>query len=48
MSSSDRWLTYADAAALLGMTIDSLRHRAGRENWGKRLNNEGKPSLGTS
>ncbi len=42
MSSSDRWLTYADAASLLGMTIDSLRHRARRENWGKRLNNEGK------
>ncbi len=40
--SSDRWLTYADAASLLGMTIDSLRHRARRENWGKRLNNEGK------
>lgn len=40
--SSDRWLTYADAAALLGMTVDSLRHKARRECWGKRLGNEGK------
>ena len=40
--SSDRWLTYADAAALLGMTVDSLRHKARRDCWGKRLGNEGK------
>ena len=40
--SSDRWLTYSDAAALLGMTVDSLRHKARRECWGKRLGNEGK------
>lgn len=40
--SADRWMTYADAAALLGVQIDSLRHRARREHWGKRLGNEGK------
>jgi len=40
--SADRWLTYADAAALLGMTVDSLRHRARRDHWGKRISNEGK------
>ena len=45
MSSSDRWLTYTDAAALLGMTMDSLRHRARRENWAKRLNSEGKATV---
>ncbi len=40
--SADRWLTYVDAAALLGMTVDSVRHRARREHWGKRISNEGK------
>ena len=40
--SADRWLTYVDASALLGMTVDSLRHRARREHWGKRISNEGK------
>jgi len=40
--SADRWLTYADAATLLGMTVDSLRHRARRDHWGKRISNEGK------
>ncbi len=40
--STDRWLTYADAAALLGVQVDSLRHRARREHWGKRMGNEGK------
>lgn len=39
---SDRWLTYPDAAALLGMTPESVRQRARREHWGKKLNNEGK------
>ena len=40
--SADRWMTYADAAALLGVQVDSLRHRARREHWGKRMGNEGK------
>ncbi len=40
--SADRWLTYADAASLLGVQVDSLRHRARREHWGKRMGNEGK------
>jgi hypothetical protein len=38
----DRWLSYADAAALLGMTPESVRQRARREHWRKQLGNEGK------
>lgn len=38
----DRWLTYADAAAALGMTTESLRQRARREHWRKQLGNDGK------
>lgn len=40
--STDRWLSYADAAALLGMTPESVRQRARREHWRKQLGNEGK------
>ena len=40
--SSDRFLTYTDAAALLGMTPDSVRQRARREMWKKQISNEGK------
>lgn len=40
--SADRWLTYADAATVLGIGVDSLRHKARREHWGKRMGNEGK------
>jgi DNA repair exonuclease SbcCD ATPase subunit len=38
----DRWLTYADAAAALGMTAESIRQRARREHWRKQLGNDGK------
>lgn len=36
------WLTYADAAQKLGISIDSVRRRARKEHWGKRKNNLGK------
>jgi hypothetical protein len=38
----DRWLSYADAAAALGMTPESVRQRARREHWRKQLGNDGK------
>jgi hypothetical protein len=40
--SADRWLNYSNAAALLGMTPESLRQRARREHWRKQMSNEGK------
>ncbi|MDX7953372.1 hypothetical protein P7D22_19595 [Lichenihabitans sp. Uapishka_5] len=40
--SADRWLNYQDAATALGMTPESVRQRARREHWGKKLGNEGK------
>lgn len=39
---SDRWMTYADAAAALRMTPESIRARARREQWRKQLGNDGK------
>lgn len=42
MTDGDRWMTYADAAAALGMTTESLRQRARREHWPKQLGNTGK------
>lgn len=39
---SDRWMTYADAAAALRMTPESIRARARREHWRKQLGNDGK------
>lgn len=38
----DRWFSYADAAAALGMTPESVRQRARREHWRKQLGNDGK------
>ena len=38
----DRWLSYADAAAALGMTPESVRQRARREHWRKQLGNGGR------
>jgi hypothetical protein len=37
-----KWLSYADAAAALGMTPESVRQRARREHWRKQLGNDGK------
>jgi DNA repair exonuclease SbcCD ATPase subunit len=39
---TDKWLSYADAAAALGMTPESVRQRARREHWRKQLGNDGK------
>jgi DNA repair exonuclease SbcCD ATPase subunit len=39
---SERWMTYADAAAALRMTPESIRARARREHWRKQLGNDGK------
>lgn len=38
----DRWMTYQEAAAALGMTPESIRARARREHWRKQLGNDGK------
>jgi hypothetical protein len=38
----DQWLSYADAAKVLGMTPESVRPRARREHWRKQLGNDGK------
>lgn len=38
----DSWMTYAAAAASLGMTTESVRQRARREHWRKQLGNDGK------
>lgn len=45
MIEADRWFTYAEAAAALGMTTESVRQRARREHWRKQLNNEGKATI---
>jgi hypothetical protein len=37
-----RWLTYREAAGILGMSPESLRARARREHWRKTLGNDGK------
>jgi hypothetical protein len=37
-----RWLTYREAARILGMSPESLRARARREHWRKTLGNDGK------
>ncbi len=37
-----KWLSYADAAAALGMTPESVRQRARREHWRKQLGNDGR------
>jgi hypothetical protein len=42
MMTTERWMTYADAAAALGMTAESLRQRARREHWRKTLGNDGR------
>lgn len=36
------WLTYAEAAAEVGLTVEGLRQRARREHWRKMLGNDGK------
>jgi len=38
----DQWLSYADAAKVLGMAPESVRQRARREHWRKQLGNDGK------
>lgn len=42
---TDRWMTYAEAAAALGMTPDSIRARARREHWRKQLGNDGRAQV---
>lgn len=39
---SDAWMTYIEAAAALGMTVESVRQRARREGWRRTLGNDGK------
>jgi hypothetical protein len=39
---ADKWCTYAEAAAALGMTTEGVRQRARREAWRKQLGNDGK------
>lgn len=36
------WKTYAEAAALLGLSVEGVRQRARREHWRKQLANTGK------
>jgi chromosome segregation ATPase len=40
--SESNWLTYAEAAARLGVTSDALRRRAFRRNWARRQGNDGR------
>jgi DNA primase len=42
---TDRWMTYAEAAQALGMTTESVRQRARREHWRKQLGNDGKAQI---
>ncbi|QXI66244.1 hypothetical protein CP157_04036 (plasmid) [Paracoccus marcusii] len=35
------WLTYADAAALLGIKLDSVKRRARARQWNRRTKNDG-------
>lgn len=39
------WLTYAEAAALLGIKPDSVKRRAMRKRWPKMLGNDGKARI---
>lgn len=42
MMTSDTWLTYAEAAASLSMTTESVRQRARREGWRRTIGNDGR------
>ena len=41
MDAGDRWLTYRDTAAALGMSPGAVAARARRAHWPKRLRNDG-------
>jgi len=41
MDAGDRWLTYRDTAAVLGMSPGAVAARARRARWPKRLRNDG-------
>jgi hypothetical protein len=41
-----RWMTYAEAARVLGVNPESVAKRMRRGNWARRLGNDGKPRVG--
>ena len=41
-----RWLTYEEAAELLGVKADSVRRRASSKKWPRRLGNDGLSRVG--
>lgn len=43
---SVRWLTYDEAAGLLGIKSDSVRRRASAKKWARRLGNDGLSRVG--
>ena len=42
---SGTWLTYAEAAAILGIKSDSVKRRAMRKRWPRRTGNDGKARI---
>jgi len=40
-----RWMTYAEAAKALGVTPETVARRMRRQDWAKRLGNDGKPRV---
>src|SRR5215208_2206897 len=48
MTDSDadvRWMSYAEAAMLLGVNPESVARRMRRDNWARRRGNDGKPRV---
>lgn len=41
-----RWMTYAEAAAALGVNPESVAKRTRRNSWRRRTGNDGKPRIG--
>lgn len=41
-----RWMTYAEAARVLGVNPESVAKRMRRGNWARRLGNDGRPRVG--
>lgn len=39
---AQQWMTYADAATTLGMSVEGLRQRARREHWRRQIGNDGR------
>lgn len=42
---SQNWFTYAEAATVLGIKPDSVKRRAMRKRWPKRMGNDGKARI---